>query len=244
MSRSGRVTPVALASSSVQRWNLACTSGRVLGVVRTVVASCLRPWVPRVDALHRRLRTCWFAPPDDLAFVERSKARVATYLNSLRLLMHDALAHAEPIADDVADLARDVITQCVRFIERCDALLRYSADSHVASSACPGLRAAVTFDAPADFSQTSRPAVRPARARTPPAGARRVKAPLSGVEARRALPCGDWLSDEERLSPRQRGAIESAIKTVLIRPRLTDEDRLWVVSSLRRLRVDDEASLP
>ena len=57
---------------------------------------------------------------------------------------------------------------------------------------------------------------------------------------------GDHLVHEtNRLSPRQRSTIERAVRSMIgARPELSDEDRLWLVASLRRLKIDDELSNP
>lgn len=54
----------------------------------------------------------------------------------------------------------------------------------------------------------------------------------------------DYLSDPRRLSPRQRTTVEAAVRAIVNRPGLSDEDRMWLVSTMRRLRIDDELSMP
>lgn len=56
---------------------------------------------------------------------------------------------------------------------------------------------------------------------------------------------GEYLVGTDRLPPRQRSNIERAVKSMITsRPELSDEDRLWLVASLRRLKIDDELSNP
>lgn len=56
---------------------------------------------------------------------------------------------------------------------------------------------------------------------------------------------GDFLVETNRLSPRQRSTIEHAVSSMITaRPELSDEDRLWLVATLRRLKIDDELSNP
>ena len=110
----------------------------------------------------------------------------------------------------------------------------------------------------ATFADTRRPRVAQPRALTPPpsssfsprAVAARDASSAHAAFAKRAIVCRayspppEWTVEPQRLSPRQRSSIEGAVRSIVNRAALSDADREWLVSSMRRLRGDDDLSLP
>jgi hypothetical protein len=126
------VTPVALAAANVRRWNLQSLGGRLVDVVRTALTTCLRPWTPKIQEALRRTKRTMFVDHDEIKFARTSRERVSTHLHTLRMLLNDAGSsrtrpnEALAIPDDIHLLARDVVFQCVAFVEMCDELISLS----------------------------------------------------------------------------------------------------------------------
>lgn len=127
------VTPVALASANVRRWNLQSLGGRLMDVVRTVLTTCLRPWTAKIQESLRRTKRTLFVVDDEVKFARNCRDRVSTHLHSLRMMLNDADASGgrgrgasaviNIIPEDIHLLARDVVCQCVNFVDACDELI-------------------------------------------------------------------------------------------------------------------------